>query len=476
MSTAPVNVPTLDSGSSVMPGSAQLEDSYYDTAEIEVYLQTNDIDQDDVESDDNYDMMAYDDDGEPLEDDEGRALIPYDPTAEYDEDQAIYLMAFANTYREVRGKLQATKIGRDHKVFKKGGGKSSGKRPPHLFKRKSKPSFSRPKKTIFNKKGKGKRGKQSNFVQRIKCFNCGQLGHISRNCPKGNKGKAAGSGKGTSSSNGFFCSGIDLSALDTVSHTSDDYDVYSVPKAASSYGSGSQKKDALHLLRTATVAYHMWFIGLYTAPCHGLVDTGAQDGCIGLWHAQRWIICLHLCFQLQPVWLPMPEIMDAGGIGGSAKTVGLCDMPTGIAGVSTVSRWVILEDPPREERRTPPLIPITLLKRLDAVHDIGRKRLLLRKAKTSTICEEVDSGHQSVSMMNFGKRGFKLKITDLKPGQESPFKAGATHLGAPQDPRLDPQSLISRAEEFVSKEEMAAITNFPKSPMVSTNFLANLTH
>ena len=27
---------------------------------------------------------------------------------------------------------------------------------------------------------------------------------------------------------------------------------------------------------------------LATLPCHGLVDTGAQEGTVGLWHWQRW--------------------------------------------------------------------------------------------------------------------------------------------------------------------------------------------
>ena len=165
------------------------DDAQYNETSIEVFLQEKEVEVDDVESDDNYDHMAYDDDGEPLEDSEGEALIPYDPTYEYQEDQAIYLMAFANTYRDVRGKLQGTKIGRDYKVFKKGGGKTGGKKPPSLFKRKSKPKFSRPKKTLFNKKGGGKRGKQSQFMKRVKCFECGEPGHISRDCKKKGKGK-----------------------------------------------------------------------------------------------------------------------------------------------------------------------------------------------------------------------------------------------------------------------------------------------
>ena len=31
-----------------------------------------------------------------------------------------------------------------------------------------------------------------------------------------------------------------------------------------------------------------YYSGLVTLPCHGLVDTRAQDGVIGLWHFQRW--------------------------------------------------------------------------------------------------------------------------------------------------------------------------------------------
>ena len=47
MATAP------DRCSSVLPGSAQVEDGYADQAEIEMCLQTNEIDQDNVESDGN---------------------------------------------------------------------------------------------------------------------------------------------------------------------------------------------------------------------------------------------------------------------------------------------------------------------------------------------------------------------------------------------------------------------------------------
>ena len=80
-----------------------------------------------------YDMEYFDDDGRQLIDDDGEGLIPFDDQQEYDENEAVALMSFAGTYREVHGRLQATRVGRDQKYFgkkgssKKGFGKSKGK-------------------------------------------------------------------------------------------------------------------------------------------------------------------------------------------------------------------------------------------------------------------------------------------------------------------------------------------------------------
>ena len=56
------------------------------------------------------------------------------------------------------------------------------------------------------------------------------------------------------------------------------------------------------------------FAGLMTRPCHGLVDSGAQDGVIGLWHFHRWLLCLWTMHRLQPLYHPMPT-GEAGGKG-----------------------------------------------------------------------------------------------------------------------------------------------------------------
>ena len=83
--------------------------------------------EDEDDSDDNYDMACYDDDGLPLVDSSDNVLIPFDPEKEYTEEDAIFLVAFAGTYREVRGQLQATRVGRDQKYAAKQKGKGKGK-------------------------------------------------------------------------------------------------------------------------------------------------------------------------------------------------------------------------------------------------------------------------------------------------------------------------------------------------------------
>eukprot|EP00973_Karenia_brevis_P023396 3220041-Karenia_brevis.AAC.1 len=57
-----------------------------------------------ADSEGDYDMTVYDDHGQRLMDDNG-----HDPKLEYDEGSACYSSAWAGSYRDVRGQLQATK-------------------------------------------------------------------------------------------------------------------------------------------------------------------------------------------------------------------------------------------------------------------------------------------------------------------------------------------------------------------------------
>ena len=51
-----------------------------------------------------------------------------------------------------------------------------------------------------------------------------------------------------------------------------------------------------------SLLYPTNYLGLVTLPCHGLVDTGAQDGVIGLWHFQRWCELLAQHHGLRPLF------------------------------------------------------------------------------------------------------------------------------------------------------------------------------
>ena len=68
------------------------------------------------ESEDEFDLEDYDDDGMPLVDVNGEELLPCTQDGPIEEEDYHYLVAFASTYRETRGQLQATRIGRDRFV------------------------------------------------------------------------------------------------------------------------------------------------------------------------------------------------------------------------------------------------------------------------------------------------------------------------------------------------------------------------
>ena len=75
------------------------------------------------------------------------------------------------------------------------------------------------------------------------------------------------------------------------------------------------------------------FTGLATLPCHGLVDTGAGDGVIGVLHFMRWVANLALPHGHRPRYMKLPEGTRAGGVGGTAKPIVRAEVPMAVAGV-----------------------------------------------------------------------------------------------------------------------------------------------
>ncbi len=358
---------------------------------------------------------------------QGDDLIPINPDLEYDEADAFSLCCFAGTYREVRGKLQATRIGRDQETFRpgkgskvrkpKGGGKGN-RRPFTPGQPLRKPTDSG-KTTLF----KDKPEVPVIVDQLVICLSarsanrCGKLDHISRSCSLPDT-----RGSTPVRNNNFYVLNQNASLCSL-------YGLACVVDLAGSKSSVvSDQRDGPHgsaiapYTETRSILAYPLFGGLATSPCHALVDTGAQEGVVGLWHWQRWIICLALCFDLKPMFRQVPVHAEAGGIGGAAKVVAVCEMPCGIAGMNALTTWVVLDEPD-DSQRVPPLLPIRILKDLDAVHEPKHCKLTLRMPGVTTILDELDTGHQTTLMTRFDHEGwsfpevhrdkYKLKPTEI---------------------------------------------------------------
>ena len=86
----------------------------------------------------------------------------------------------------------------------------------------------------------------------------------------------------------------------------------------------------------------MIFAGLVTCPCHGVVDTGAGDGVIGVWQFMRWMANVALHHGLRPRYIKLPEGTRAGGVGGTAKPIVRAEVPMADVGVSGIVAWLVV--------------------------------------------------------------------------------------------------------------------------------------
>ena len=425
-------------------------------------------DAEEEDSEDEYDMTMFDDDGLPLTDEQGNTLVPFEPDKEYGEEEAIYLCAFAGSYREVRGALQATRVGRDQKVVKKSFLKS---KPPFkkkpFFKPGQAPKRSFPdRSTPYKDKvgGKPTRGPTSDLLKKTKCFKCGKMGHMQRQCTSTEGGKGGKSMGSASGSKHFFqfqsTPAANLFTGLTVSSEPPELQQFSNTECSTFTTQNDMLASATAQGCIRMIAYPSIFAGLSTSPCHALVDSGAQDGVIGLWHWQRWAICLAKCHGCQPVFYPLPHI-ETGGIGGAAKAIAICDMPTGLAGLNGITRWAILDEKDPGQR-VPPLISIKLLKLLDAVHEPKCKKLTLRDAGVTVLLEELPSEHQTMSLMQFAPDGWSLSEELTQEYGADPFVIDSDLLPnaiVPTDQRLSVPHLVARYSEFIDSDVLESLGN-----------------
>ena len=197
--------------------------------------------------------------------------LVFDDNREYTEEEAAYVWAYNSAYKDARRELQAARKGRQ--FFKKGAGKGS----------------KGGKKGGKSKKGSGsgkgsRRGTPDELLSKTRCFNCDELGHISRDCPQRDK-----------KNNFFVCQGGG-SAQQRIYHAT----FMNVNKACQQH---------LEI-----------FAGVRTEGCEAIVDTAAEEAVIGSRAMARLRTSL-MHFKLNPVEASGVTVCCAG-IGGSARILG----------------------------------------------------------------------------------------------------------------------------------------------------------
>ena len=171
------------------------------------------------------------------------------------------------------------------------------------------------------------------------------------------------------------------------------------------------------------------FIGLITQPSHAVVDTAAEEGCIGTAALKRLESAL---FEkgLRVRWVWITSEVPCTAIGGQATFVGQCDVPLGLGKMNGVARLNVIKDDDTPGTEIPFLLPMNLQECLNTVINIPGAKLeidhfgangLERRSLDTT---RLPSGHRTVEVLDFDPCGWKLPEGAYKMsiGTGDPFK------------------------------------------------------
>lgn len=340
---------------------------------------------------DDEEMIPVDpEEDEPESDGEGNlTYLLFNPEEEYNEDEAAYIWAYNSAYRDVRKELQARKKGRQ--FFKPKGSAGVVKKGKFKGGRNGKgANKGKPSSLHGQRKAPGNpktyRGTPEELMSKTRCFNCGQLGHISKECPDRDRGGGQ--------RHFFVCQGSS-SAQNRVYHAS----------VFVNLSAEHEKKLAV-------------FAGVATDGHEAIVDTAAEEGVIGSNAMKRLRESLSR-FGLQPREATGATVTCAG-IGGSARIAGMYDIPIGVAGTNGLLRVTEIAD--EGSFQTPFLLPISYIELVGATVDLGAERFVLKNG-CSTPMRRAPSGHRAISITDFdGQWKLPPKLeAQLKIGSRNPF-------------------------------------------------------
>ena len=317
---------------------------------------------------------------------------------EYSENEALSVYAYQSAYRHVRKELQKRKNERGFscKEPDRDGRRSSFRprgRPTHDRRGSSAPSALSSSSRFKKGKGKGKKkASEDELLARTRCFNCNELGHLSRDCPLRDQRPTATPGRKS-----FVVLGNHFQSQSTT------YMMQATPPRAE-----NRCPSRLHVYAGVTCKFG-----------EALVDTAAEDPVIGDRAMKRLQQALSH-HNLQPIPVssggPLP---GAGGIGGLAQVTAMLEVPVGIAGINGVLRFTVLKD--TDECETPPLLPASYLESVGAVINFQTETYETACGRTSTM-RRLPSGHRAISVMDFDPSGWNLPPELRKHPHVDPFQ------------------------------------------------------
>ena len=312
------------------------------------------------------------------QDEQGKSFVYFEDRT-FTENEAMEIMAYHSAYKDVRRELQKRKNERG--FVKRGhdsGYKGRGKRPFKPTKGKGKSKFSKGTRYV--------KSSEDDLLARTRCFNCDELGHISRDCPFRDQPKKPASNSASPRKQFLMTS----TGPQVFMHSSG----YVAPDANEAAPSTSDLPQ-----------YRLMIFHAVQCRSHeALVDTAAEEAVIGHVAMERLEAELKKK-NLKPIWQQGGPLPGAGGIGGAATVKGIAHVPIGVAGSNGVLQFTILQD--GDEHRTPPLLPISWLESVGASIDCKHDLLSLEDG-SSVNMRRLPTKHRAVSILDFSEDGWDL--------------------------------------------------------------------